>query len=292
MANQDHSQKQPTNIVGWVAVGPQADPAVLFEPTDSSFNVPPELSKSAAVFAAPLRDNWFDVSASERAPIAFVVVATVPLQAVGARARSANLPGDRRDVIDQGKSFYHIVPIGRCQMDCDRDASSVGEDVDLATGLAPINGARASFRTGTHSAQVTAVDQESREVYFLEKPQMVEQELMDAWPDAGTTPGTEPAPAGHAAAAAHLLGEILPRDARFEDEDDAGESPAIVEKWSTAFWMRRMRWEKQPRELPQMVGQQWTRHGTPPCLAADTDKGVSRLFYELKQSLASYVRGS
>jgi hypothetical protein len=292
MANQDHSQKQPTNIVGWVAVGPQADPAVLFEPTDGSFNVPPESSKSTAVFAAPFRDDWFDVPTSQFAPIAFIVVAPVPLQPVGARARSANLPGDRRDVIDQGNSFGHIVPVGRGQMDGDRHASSVGEDVDLAAGFAPIDGTGASFCTGTHGTQVTAVDQETREVYFLEKTQVVEQELMDAWPDAGTTPGTEAAPTGHAAAAAHLLGEILPRNARFEDEDDAGQSPAIVEKWSTAFWMRRMRWKKQPREFPQMVGQQWTRHGTPPCLAADTDKGISRLFYELKLSLASYVRGS
>ena len=140
MANQDHSQKQPTNIVGWVAVGPQAHPAVLFEPTKSSFNVPPEPSKSTTVFAAPLRDDWFDVPAPEFLPITFVVVAPVPLQPIGARARSANLPGDRRDVIDQGNRFCHIVPVGRCQMDRDRHASSVGEQVDFAAGFAPIDG--------------------------------------------------------------------------------------------------------------------------------------------------------
>jgi len=281
MTYQDHSQEKPTNVIGGIPIRPKADAPVLPEPTYCAFDVPAELSQSAAVLAAPLGDDRFDVSVAERGAISFVVVTTVALQAVGPIARSADAAGDWWHVVDQGNGLLHIVPVARSQMDRDRYACSVGEQVDLAAGLAPIDGAGASFRSSTHGTQVTAVDQETREVDFLEKAQMVEQELMDAWPDAGATPISEAAPTRHAAAAAHLLGEILPRDAGLENEDNAGESPAIVEEWSSAFWMRRMRWQKQPNEFPQVVGKQWPSHGTPPCLAADTDKGVSPLLYEL-----------
>ncbi len=40
------------------------------------------------------------------------------------------------------------------------------------------------------------------------------------------TPAT---PAGHAAATAHLDGEVFPGDARLEDEEDAGQRLAVVE---------------------------------------------------------------
>jgi hypothetical protein len=40
-------------------------------------------------------------------------------------------------------------------------------------------------------------------------------------------------PAGHAAAAAHLQRQVLPRDAGLEDEEDTGERLAIVEGLAT-----------------------------------------------------------
>lgn len=240
MANEDCRQGQPTNIVSWVAVGTHADPGKLPEPTDGSFDKPPEFSQSTAVCAPAFRNDWFDVSLPEFRPIPFVVVATVALQSVGATTRSADMPGDRWDVVDQGNGFFHIVAVARSQMDCDRDTCSVGENVDLAAGFATIDGTGASFRPSAASAQVTAVDQEALEIDFIEEAQMVQQELLDAWPDPGDSPHMEPTPAGHAAAAAHFGGEILPGDARLENEDNAGEGTAIIKEWPPAFRMRRM----------------------------------------------------
>ena len=44
---------------------------------------------------------------------------------------------------------------------------------------------------------------------------------MELPPDPGGLPVAKPSPAGHAAAAAHLQRQVLPRDAGLEDEEDA-----------------------------------------------------------------------
>ncbi len=49
--------------------------------------------------------------------------------------------------------------------------------------------------------------------------QLVEQDLVEPAPDAGLLPVAQPPPAGHATAAAHLLGQRLPRQAGAQDEE-------------------------------------------------------------------------
>jgi hypothetical protein len=48
-------------------------------------------------------------------------------------------------------------------------------------------------------------------------------------PNPGGLPVAQPSPAGHAAAAAHLLGQILPGEAGLEHEQDAGQGLTIVD---------------------------------------------------------------
>jgi hypothetical protein len=43
MANQNHCQAQPSEIAGWVAIGPQPHATELLEPTNGPLNVPAEL---------------------------------------------------------------------------------------------------------------------------------------------------------------------------------------------------------------------------------------------------------
>lgn len=50
---------------------------------------------------------------------------------------------------------------------------------------------------------------------------------MHSLPDTRGVPLGKAPPAGHPRPAAHLLGEILPGDTGLQDEDDAGEDPAV-----------------------------------------------------------------
>ena len=55
--------------------------------------------------------------------------------------------------------------------------------------------------------------------------QLGQEDLVELLPDPGGLPVAKPSPAGHAAAAAHLQRQVLPRDASLEDEEDAGRRP-------------------------------------------------------------------
>jgi hypothetical protein len=97
-------------------------------------------------------------------------------------------------------------------------------------------------------------------------------------PDAPALPGSQAAPAGHARAAAHLLRQHLPGDAALQDEDDAGQTGAVVHRRPAALAgpgpMAREEWWD---DLPELIrhkgaGQEapprsnyceWTAHGAP-----------------------------
>src|SRR5688572_1561871 len=78
-------------------------------------------------------------------------------------------------------------------------------------------------------------------------------------------PVAEPPPAGHAAAAAQLLGQRFPRHAGLEDEDDAGQHLAIVQWRSSSTAVPVPSPEQRGRkqrfdEFPKTVRDQWLGH--------------------------------
>src|SRR6185437_4485699 len=79
-------------------------------------------------------------------------------------------------------------------------------------------------------------------------------------PGAGGLPVAQAVPAGHAATAAHLLGQVLPGDAGLEDEDDPGEDLTIVEERAPALGLRGMRWEQRLDQSPELVREEWLGH--------------------------------
>jgi hypothetical protein len=94
---------------------------------------------------------------------------------------------------------------------------------------------------------------------------------MELRPDPGRLPVAEPAPAGHAGAAAHLLGQALSADAGAQHEDDAFEHPAVVERRPAALRTRRPLGEQGRDQRPQFVGDQRFSH--PPKLAPPAAHG-------------------
>src|SRR5690606_7085893 len=70
------------------------------------------------------------------------------------------------------------------------------------------------------------VDQGTRPIDLVGPMQVREEQSMHLRPDARSLPVPEPAPAGHARATAHLLGQHLPGNAAAQDKEDAGQTCA------------------------------------------------------------------
>ena len=91
-------------------------------------------------------------------------------------------------------------------------------------------------------------------------PQAVEHSPVRPLPHPGLVPLSEPAPAGHARTAAHLLGELLPGGARPEYEQDAGKGGAIIDAGSATLWLRGFLRQERLYDLPQLLAHQFFGH--------------------------------
>src|SRR5205823_9316869 len=109
-----------------------------------------------------------------------------------------------------------------------RDALRIDQDRLLDAGTAAICGISPAVLDAAKGPREGAIDGGAGPVDPVRVAEAVEQDLIQAEPDACLLPGLQPAPARHAAAAAHLAGEILPGDPRFEDKEDAGQGLAIL----------------------------------------------------------------
>ncbi len=85
--------------------------------------------------------------------------------------------------------------------------------------------------------------------------------MMKPLPHPGLVPLLEAPPAGHAAAAAHLLGEYLPGNSRLEHEQNARKSGAIVHARAPTLGFRRMLRQEWFDYAPKFVGYEWFWHG-------------------------------
>jgi hypothetical protein len=95
-------------------------------------------------------------------------------------------------------------------------------------------------------------------------PQVLQHGVMDALPHTGLLPCMQAPPATHAAAAAQFTGKIFPRQACLEDEQDAGQSGAVVNARAPAFGGRTMCWQQWLNQYPQVVRKKGFGHGTAP----------------------------
>jgi len=86
------------------------------------------------------------------------------------------------------------------------------------------------FLTRTHSTNGGRIDDATGPIDPVGRAQASQQHLMQPVPDTGLLPGTQAPPATHARAAAHFLGQHLPRDAALQDEQDAGQNRSIIER--------------------------------------------------------------
>ena len=111
------------------------------------------------------------------------------------------------------------------------------------------------YRPPKNRADARAVDDALGPVEFAGVGKVGQQRGMDFLPDAGVLPLGESPPAGHAAAAVHLGGEVFPGESGLENEKDAGEGFAVVEAGSSAFGAGRVFGEQGFDEGPQSIRQ-------------------------------------
>ena len=82
---------------------------------------------------------------------------------------------------------------------------------------------------------------------------------MERVPHARLVPVAQPAPAGHAAAAAHLLRQHLPRDAALQDEDDPGQAGPVRHPGVAALGLGSLGREERLDHRPELVTDQRLR---------------------------------
>ncbi len=105
------------------------------------------------------------------------------------------------------------------------------------------------------------VERGTRPIDPVDFTQTVEQCLVEPLPHPGPVPPLEAPPAGHPRAAAHLVREHLPRNARLEHEQDARKSGAIVHARASTHGFRRLLGQEWFDYGPRFVGYEWFWHG-------------------------------
>ena len=73
------------------------------------------------------------------------------------------------------------------------------------------------------------------EVKLVSTAQFGQQRQMQTVPHTGGLPVTKSSPAGHAAAKAQFLGQVLPGRARAQHEQDAIQGPFITQSWPASL---------------------------------------------------------
>ncbi len=73
------------------------------------------------------------------------------------------------------------------------------------------------------------------EVKLVSTAQFSQQRQMQTVPHTGGLPVTKSSPAGHAAAKAQFLGQVLPGRARAQHEQDAIQGPFITQSWPASL---------------------------------------------------------
>ena len=133
----------------------------------------------------------------------------------------------------------------------------------MVPGFASIRRIGAGLIAAPQGSGLGTIDRGAGPIELVGLLELGQEDLVQLLPDPGPLPGIEVVQAGHATATAHLLGQLLPGDARLEDEDDAGEDLSVIqglapgEPEATRLGLRQERFDA----LPEFVADKWLGHG-------------------------------
>ena len=198
----------------------------LVQPGEGALDDPAVAAEPGAVLGLAAGDHRFDAALPDQAAVLVVVVA-----AVGEHAS-----GRRRGPAERGRG-----PVGR------RSSSGISWVTSLrlppvsvqASGMPPpsVRAGGAWSRGGPgrpgsgpsarplFRLEVARVGDRPRPVELAGGVQLGQQQLVQPLPDAGLLPVPQPPPAGHPAAEAELLRQVLPGDPGVQHEQDPAATP-------------------------------------------------------------------
>src|SRR4051812_29827614 len=205
-------------------------PPEVVQPRQGPLHVPAIFPQPAPVRRPPPRDVRTDAAPAQRPAMRVRVVAPIAIQAARPASGPARPAAYRWDRVHERDHRIDVGDIGGRRLRHQWYPARIGDDLVLAPLLATVDGARAGPSATAASPHEAAVDQRPIPVDPIRLVQLGQEPLVELLPDPGLVPVAEPPPAGHAATAAHLPGEILPVDAGLQDEQDAGQRLAVVDR--------------------------------------------------------------
>jgi hypothetical protein len=115
-----------------------AQPAELVQPGKGPFHNPSPSSKAAAVFNVAYCEQRHDASITQTLPDCFRVITTVLNHAIRSVARTPAHALQWWNGINECKGKLRVVKIRPSQLNCQRNAVTVADQMTLAAGLCPI----------------------------------------------------------------------------------------------------------------------------------------------------------
>src|SRR5262249_49706814 len=155
-----------------------------------------------------------------------------PYKAFGRRLRpprGCRIGGTSSSSGRASSDSFRVAPVMRTASGVPLPSTSRGRFVPFlarSVGFLPVRAPQNSAVALAVHAGLVPVDQALA-------TQAVQQGVQQLPPDATALPGPQAAPAGDPGAAAHLQGQHLPGDATAEDENDAGQTGAVIDGRTT-----------------------------------------------------------
>src|SRR5215213_1310546 len=166
----------------------------------------------------------------ERAPVRLAVIGAVALHLVRLPARAPALAPHWRDALDQVEQLRDVMAVRARQTQRERDAAPLDQQVVLAAQLGAIYGAFPRLLAAVTGPDAGAVNHGTLPRQAPLGLQLREDALPQPAPDASRVPFEQPAAAGVTRGKVTRRGEVLPRHAGLQDEDDAGHHLARVSR--------------------------------------------------------------
>jgi hypothetical protein len=233
-----------------------AKAAKCVQPGIGSLDEPTCDAQAAAVFGVAGREDGGDSQPTEKVAQRSRVIGTVALKSIRELPVRAWLAADgghaRQDMHDLG----HLVDIGRGKGDVERDSVRIGQDVMFAAGFAAIRRVGAGFFASFGCLGEGRIDQGSFPIDLIGAVEFGQQHGVQFQPHARFVPESQMSPTGFAAAPAKFRGQVLPGDAGFEDEENAGEDLAPLQRLAAGEAKASLggRWQQGFDPVPKFVG--------------------------------------
>jgi hypothetical protein len=230
----------------------EAQLAKAVQPGDRPLRHPAKDTQAAAVFRPPLGELRLHPTLAQFLAMRLRIICPIRVQLLWTTLW-LTVRIQRPATVHQRQQFLDLRDVGGRDVARQGYAIGIDEDMLLDAGASAIRGIFAASFDALEGAGVGAIDGCSRPIDAVGIVQALEQDLVQAWPDTGLIPVAEATPAGLAAATAEFGGQVVPGDVGLEDEPDAGEHLAVIQRFAAEE--TEMAWGRRRQEGREMLSE-------------------------------------